>query len=328
MEANYDVNILRNAHNRKLLIARKGDVIFIFIFLAILIIVSSFLDENFLSLYNMKNLVRVWAPVMVATYAQSMIMISMAGVDLSISGIVSLTNCVLATTMTDTFAGWFFPVLLCLGLGLGIGWVNGMLVAKGGQQPIIITLATNTFLLGMSLFILLTPGGHINVGFSKLIMSGLGGGVSVIILAVVTVAVWIMLNRTRFGRQCFAVGGNANAAYSSGIKVNRIKIYAFMTSGVLSAIAGIMLSAIMSSGAAHSGDEYAMRTITAAVVGGVSLLGGRGGIIGCIAGVFIVAIINNILNLVGVSSYYQYVFQGGILLVALAFAAIRETRKS
>jgi ribose/xylose/arabinose/galactoside ABC-type transport system permease subunit len=321
-----ETSVLLNAHNRKLLISRKGDVIFIYIFLIALIIVSSILDENFFGLYNMKNLLRVWAPVIVATYAQSIIMISMAGVDLSISGIVSITNCILATTMADTFAGWLLPVLLCIGIGAGIGWVNGMLVSKGGQQPIIITLATSTFLLGMSLFILLTPGGHINPDFSKVIMNGFGGWTSVIILAIITAAVWIMLNRTRFGRQCFAVGGNPSAAYSSGIKVDRIKIYAFIASGILSSIAGIMLSAIMSSGAAHSGDAYAMRTITAAVVGGVSLMGGKGGIIGCIAGVFVIAVINNILNLVGVPSYYQYVFQGGILLVALAFATIRERR--
>jgi len=329
MGMNHNAHTLSSAHNRKLLIGRKNDVIFIYIFLVVLIIVSSFLDEDFLSLYNMKNLLRVWAPFIVATYAQSMILISMAGVNLSVSGTVSVVNCLCATMMTDApIIGWLGPVLFSMGVGVFIGWVNGMLVAKGRQQPIIITLATDIFLLGLALFILPSPGGHVNQPFSRFMVNGLNGLTPLIFTTLVTVAVWVMLNRTRFGRQCYAVGGNENAAYSSGIKVDRIKIWAFIVSGLLASIGGIMLTALMSSGAAHCGDEYAMRTITAAVVGGVSLMGGRGGIIGCIAGVFILAIINNILNLVGISSYYQYVFQGGILLVALAFAAIRETRKS
>jgi ribose transport system permease protein len=122
------------------------------------------------------------------------------------------------------------------------------------------------------------------------------------------------------------VGGNEVAALSSGIKVDRIKIMAFAISGVLSALSGILLTALLCSGDPHCGDQYAMRTITASVVGGISLMGGRGDIIGSIAGVFILAIINNILNLIGISSYYQYVFQGGILIVALAFAVLREKR--
>ncbi len=321
----YSGDILRSGKYRKMLFKRNGEVIFIIIFLIALIVISTILESNFMTWGNWKNLIRVWAPVIIATFAQNFIIITMAGVDLSISGVVTISNCVCAAMMKQY--GWFLPVILALLIGIGVGALNGILVTKGKQQPIIITLAMNVLLSGLSLFIMPKPGGYVHAGFAKIVIRGAKGLMPIFITVGITVIIWIVFNRTRFGRQCYATGGNEASAYATGIKTDRVKTCAFIMSGFLAAIAGIMLSALMNSADAHSGDQYALRTITAAAVGGTSFAGGRGNILGGIVGVFIVAIINNILNLVGVSSYYQFVFQGVILIIALAFTALRERRK-
>ena len=148
-----------------------------------------------------------------------------------------------------------------------------------------------------------------------------------LILVVATILLWLLLNRTSFGRSIFAIGCNENSAATSGIHVDRIKILAYMLCGVLSALAGVLLTAIMSSGDPLVGVPYTMRIITAVVVGGTSFVGGRGGILGTLAGVFMLSIINNMLNLIGVASYYQYVIQGLVLIIALTISALRSRRR-
>jgi ribose/xylose/arabinose/galactoside ABC-type transport system permease subunit len=159
-------------------------------------------------------------------------------------------------------------------------------------------------------------------------MSGNFAGIPVplLLLIIVTVFMWVLLNKTRFGSSVYAIGGNEDAAYSTGIMVGRKKVTVYIISGFLSALAGIFLSSQMYSGDPRVGVNLTMTSITTVVVGGTMLSGGKGGIIGSLAGVFILVIINNLLNLINVSSFYQYVLQGGILILAIAIGSIKTRR--
>ena len=145
-------------------------------------------------------------------------------------------------------------------------------------------------------------------------------------VAAITAAVWLVINRTGFGRSLMAVGGSEQAAESSGIPVARTKILAFVASGLLTAVAAVCITAYTTSGNPLVGEAYTQRSITTAVVGGAALAGGRCSVVGCLAAVLIMGIINNLLNLLGMVAYYQYVMQGVILVAALAVSAIRIKR--
>lgn len=313
------------SHNQRLLLKRKSDVIAIYLFMIFMCVAVSVLEPTFLTSINLRNVINASVSLCVAAFAQLLIIL-LGGVDLSVGAIISVSNVICATMMTDTAYGWLMPVAVSLAAGCAAGVCNGLLVAKGKQQAIIATLATSTVISGIALLILPTPGGYIHSGFAKFLNRGLGKMAPLLAILVISALMWLLLNRTVFGRQLLAVGGNEQAARSAGIRTERVKFFAFVLSGILSALAGIFISAYITSGDPVVGSQYSQRTITAAVVGGASLSGGKGSVIGCIAGVLIIGIINNMLNLLGVSSYYQYISQGAVLIFALALSAARARR--
>ena len=316
-----DILLLKS--NRKHLWQRKADVVVVWLFTLLLMLVASRLDANFLNLRNLNNLVSIWLPMALAAYAQTFVIL-MGGLDLSSGSVISLSSVICATTMTTW--GIVPSVAVALLAGAAIGLLNGLLITKGRQQPMIVTLSTQTIFAGVSLLILDKPGGKIDIDFARLVVYGFSKRMPLLILVVASVLLWLVLNRTVYGRSIFAIGGSESSAMSTGIAVDRVKIYTYILSGAVSALSGVLLSAIMSSGDPLAGAQSTMRTITAAVVGGTAFIGGKGGIVGTFAGVFLLAIINNILNLIGMPSYYQYVAQGLILIAALTISAIR-TRK-
>ena len=312
-------------HNQKLLIQRKSDVIFIYLFMFLMCFVVALMEETFFTSLNIRNVINASVSLCVAAFAQLLIVL-LGGVDLSVGAIISASNVICASMMKDTPNGWILAVLVSLAFGLVAGICNGLLVAKANQQAIIATLATSTVISGIALFIMPTPGGYIHSGFAKFLNRGCAKLTPVIVIVVLSTLMWLLLNRSAFGRQIFAVGGNEQAARSAGIRTDRVKFFAFVLAGVLSALAGVFISAYITSGDPVVGSQYSQRTITAVVVGGASLAGGRGSVIGCIAGVLIISIINNMLNLLGVSSYYQYISQGVVLIIALAISAAKTKR--
>lgn len=306
---------------------RKSQVIFIYAFLVILMIVAGGLDSSFLTVENFQNLLTTALPYLLVSFAQTFVILT-GGIDLSGGAMVSLSSVICATLFADRPELFAVTLLISLISGLLLGVLNGILVTKGHVQPIIVTLSTQVIIQGIALMVLDSPGGTVNADFSAAV-NGLVGAIPVPLLLGIaaTAIIWIVLNRSRFGHSVFAIGGNENAAYSSGIPVVKIKIIVYAVAGVLSALAGVMLAARMYSGDPTVGVNMTNNSITTAVVGGTSLAGGKGGIIGNLAGVFILIIINNILNLIGVSSFYQYVVQGGILILALAVSSIRARRQ-
>lgn len=317
--------ILSSGRNRRLLLKRKSDVVFIYVFLLVFIIAANLINSRFGSTRNIRNLLISNFGLLFAAYAQ-MFVVVLGGVDLSVGSVISLTNVLCITLINDNPATWFLAAAVSLAAGAGVGLVNGLLVVHGGLQPLIATLATQTFFAGVALWIMPGPSGTLPGALCKFVTKGWNYAFPMILAVIVTVAVWLLLNRTSFGRSILATGGSENSARSSGIPVGTVKIKTFILSGLIAAFAGLFISAFATSGNPLIGEAYSQRSITAAVVGGASLAGGRGSVIGCIAAAGILGIISNILNLTGTSSYYQYVLQGVLLIAALTISALRANK--
>lgn len=318
--------ILHSKHDQKLLFKRKSEVVFVYVFLLLFIIAAIFLSDRFLMERNLKNLIISNIGLLFVTYGQLFIVI-LGGVDLSVGSVISLTNVICVRLITEAPASWALALVVCLAMGVGVGLINGLLVVKGNMQPIIATLATQTFFAGLALYIMPGPEGILPSDLCRFITKGWNYIFPVLLVTLVSILIWLLFNRTRFGRSALAVGGNEQSAKSSGIAVGTIKVKSFVVTSLMAVMAGLFISAYATSGSPLLGEAYSQRSITAAVVGGAALSGGKGSVIGCIAAAGILGIINNLLNLRGVSSYYQYVMQGVILILALALSAVRTGRK-
>lgn len=325
MKKKENTSLLSSRHNRQLFIKRKTDVILVYVFLLVMVLFAVFVTDTFIKPRNLKNLFAANVGLLLVTFAQ-LFVIALGGVDLSVGSVISLVNVVIITLMDENPTSWVVAFAAALAIGAAVGLMNGLLVVKGNMQPIIATLATQTVFAGVALFVMDIPGGTMPSVLSKFISKGWNYLFPLLYVAVVTAVVWIVVNRTRFGRNILAVGGNAQAAECSGISVAVTKIGAFMVSGILAAIAGICITAYTTSGNPLVGEPYTQRSITTAVVGGALLAGGRCSVLGCLAAVLIMGIINNLLNLLGIVAYYQYVLQGVILVAALAVSAIRSRK--
>lgn len=317
--------ILTNRRNRGMLLRRKSDVLMVFLVLILLVFYAGSASEVFLKPRNLKNLFASNVGLLLVTYAQIFV-VALGGVDLSVGSVISVVNVTLITMLTKNPNNWPVAFLVAIAIGAGIGLINGLLVVKGNMQPIIATLATQTSFAGIALLIMNIPGGTMPSDLAKFIAKGWDFKFPLLYVFVITAVVWIIFNRTGFGRSILAVGGSEQAAECTGIKVAQTKLLAFVASGVLSAIAAICITAYTTSGNPLVGEQYTQRSITTAVVGGALLAGGKVSVIGCIAATLIMGIINNMLNMLNIVAYYQYVIQGLILVAALAISAIRSKK--
>ena len=316
---------LLSKHNLRLLYKRKSEVVIVYVIFFALILFASLSSAVFWGTRNLRNLLISNIGLLLITYAQ-LIVITLGGVDLSVGSIISMVNVAAVTLMTDSVGSWILISILCLIIGVGIGIINGLLVVKGNIQSIIATLATQTIFAGTALLIMSSPKGTLPSELCQFFTRGWGYLFPFLLVIVMTVLIWILMFRTNFGRAIFAVGGSEQAAECSGIRVGRTKIMAFAVSGLISAVAALYISFYSTSGNPLIGESYTQRSITTAVVAGATLVGGKSSVIGCFAAVGIMGIINNLLNLMHVSSYYQFVIQGVILILALAFSAIRSRK--
>lgn len=305
---------------------KHSHTVVIYLFLAALMFLVSVFNEDFLTLGNFKNLLRSSFPLLMAALGQTLIILT-GGIDLSLGGIVALCNVVCVLTMNpDTSWGYIPALAAAMAAGLACGALNGILVTRGRLAPIIVTIGTTAVFDGMALLLMPNPGGSVHRGFAKFLTRGMSGAVPFLLFILILCLVRGLANSTPYGKALRAIGGNENAAYSTGIRVGKIKFQAYCFAGMLCAIAGIFLSAQMNSADATIGKNYAMNAITATVVGGTAMTGAVGDPLGTVAGVFIISIINNMLNLFGVSSFYQFICQGLILIAALSLSALHKRR--
>jgi inositol transport system permease protein len=298
----------------------------IFFILVILFVVCSIFVDGFFTQANLANVFRQIAVTTILALGATFVII-LGHINVAYGSEIALTGCVACMVMvsSDSLA---LAVLAALVLGLFIGCVNGLVITKFGIPAFIMTLAVTTVARGSAL--LLTKGAPITGMGEIFLVIGQGNigfiPVSVIILLILFVITWVLLNKTAFGRHIFAIGGNENAAIASGIKTKQVVIKAFVLDGLLTAIAGVVLMSRINSGQPAAGISYEFDAITAVVVGGTSLSGGAGSLVGTIIGAVIVGIINNVQNLLSVNTYWQQIVKGLIILFAVILDVISKRR--
>lgn len=294
-------------------IYRKYGTILIFIGIFIL---ASILSPTFLTEANLTNVLRQVVVVSLLACGVTFIII-LGHIDVSLGSVLALCG-VLAASVMATTGSASLAIMAGVAVGILTGIVNGFVITFFRIPSFIMTLAMTTVARGL---VLLYTGGSPVTGLGNFKVIGQGSlgpvPISVIILAVVIVASWILLNKTKFGRYVYAVGGNERAALASGINPDSVVVKAFIFNGILCAIAGIVLMSRINSGQPAGGVGYEFDAITAVVVGGTSLMGGTGTITGTIIGSMIIGVINNILNLMNVSSYWQQIIKGLIIAIAV-----------
>ncbi len=249
-----------------------------------------------------------------------MFVIISGGIDLSVGSIVALSGVVAATYAHPGEYPLIVPIILAVAVGAIVGLVNGAGVAYGGLPPFIITLGTMTIVRGVAL---IAANGQPVFNVTKEFEAAAGGFVLekipnlVIYYVVITLVLAFVLTRTVFGRRVYAVGGNETAARVSGINVDKIKIAVYTLSGFLAGIAGFLLASRIISGNPTSGQAYELDAIAAVVIGGVSMSGGSGKWYGTVIGALMIAIISNGLDILNVSSHFQLIIKGLIIIVAV-----------
>lgn len=290
-----------------------------FLGLILLIIMISVLNPAFLDLSNLLNLLRQISINGLIAFGMTFVILT-GGIDLSVGSILALSSAFIALLITSGVDP-ILAIIIGVVIGFILGVVNGVFVTKGNMAPFIATLATMTIFRGLTLVV--TDGNPItNLGDNYLFQlfgKGYFFGVPVpaVTMTIVFIVLFILLHKTIFGRHTYAIGGNEIASKISGIKVNRVKILIYGISGLMSALAGAILTSRLNSAQPTAGTAYELDAIAAVVLGGTSLTGGKGRIVGTLIGVLIIGVLNNGLNLLGVSSFYQQVVKGVVILIAV-----------
>lgn len=290
----------------------------------ILFLISIFfgvLNNNFFSLFNIQNIFKQSSINGLLAFGMTFVIL-IGCIDLSVGSILALTGYFISIMLVTFKLPIFLVILLGLGLGSFLGGLNGILVGKTKLQPFIATLVTMTIYRGITLIVSNgEPVRNINniSPFMKYINKGIifNLPISMIVYLGVFIVLWVLLGKTIFGKHLYATGGNEEAARLSTVPTKKIKIIAYSISGFLSALAAILYVARYNSIYPKAGQGAELDAIAAVVIGGTSMSGGKGKILGTLIGALIIGILNNGLNLLGVSSYYQEVIKGVVILLAV-----------
>ena len=298
------------------------------IILVVFALVLGLVNPTFLQLSNIVNILNQ-SSVNALLAAGLTIVILTGGIDISVGSILGFAGAVAAVMLGADLSVWLVVPITIL-IGVAAGSLNGLFISRWRLQPMIVTLASLSIFRGATY--LVTNGSPITV--NSVPFNFIGGGslfgvipMPVILMVVVFAACYYLLTRTPFGRHIYAVGGNEDAAYLSGVSVRRTKLFAYALSGAGAAIAGIVVTARLTSAQPLSGQSYELDAIAAAVIGGTSLKGGTGRILLTVVGALIIGMLNNALNLLNVPSYYQTIVKGVVILIAVLVDAAEARQK-
>jgi ribose transport system permease protein len=295
-------------------IIEKYRVLLIFI---VLCLIAGILSDVFFTMNNVMNVLRQVSIVAIIASGMTLVIL-IAGIDLSVGAVMAFSGAILAGVLT---AGLPLPVaiLAALGIGLLFGIFNGFVVANFGVPSFIVTLATMVIARGMTL--VYTNGYPLVISHEtyRYVGSGnfLGIPIPIIIMFFIFGFMYWMLKYTSFGRYIYAIGGNEETAVLSGINVKRIKIAVFGLAGLLSALSATIYTSRLMSAQPNAGTGIELDAIAAVIIGGTSLAGGRGGVTGTLIGALIMGVLDNVLNLMNVSPFYQSIAKGFVILIAV-----------
>jgi len=340
MKNNPKFSDLAQSERIKLLLSKYAIVIAFFALVTIMAIAR---PAHFLSMRNMLNILRQTAVIGVVTVGMTFVLIS-GGIDLSVGSVSAVAGIVAAylaapggpamartgytrvegVTAALAEAATFpliAPVLAAVLVGAAFGLINGIFVAKGGIAPFIVTMGMMTIARGIAL---ISSGGgqlpYLTDGFKAIGRGNLLGIPYLgIILVMVTILASFVLKRTLFGRHVYAVGGNETAAHTSGVRVDWVKISVYIISGMCAGFAGMLLASRTAVGSPQAGVGYELDAIAGCVIGGVSLAGGVGNVWGSLLGVLFIAVMGNGMDMIGLTSYYQSIAKGAIIILAVLY---------
>ncbi|WP_050606098.1 ABC transporter permease [Ruegeria sp. 6PALISEP08] len=288
------------------------------VLIAAIIIVMSNVNPYFLSFSNFRAVAVGMAPTAIIVIGMAILLAS-GGFDLSVGSVMALSSTVVAMLL---LTGMPIPLAVLCGLVLGgiVGVVNGLLVTGLGINPLIATLGTMSIARGIAL--VLTEGFSVSslpATFAWIGKADIGGFPVIVLFTILLVVLFdLAVRHTRFFRQVYFIGANEKAAMLSGIHVTRVRIILYALTGILAALAGVLLASRLMSGTPTAGNGIELQVLAAAVIGGASLRGGEGTILGAFLGVVFVALINNTMTMLAVSIYWQMIVIGGVLVTAVA----------
>lgn len=284
-------------------------------------IIISIMSPRFLTSSNLLNVFRQTSINAIIAAGMTFVILT-SGIDLSVGSTLGFSGAVAASMLANGQSA-LLSILVAIGIGALAGIFNGIIITKGKVQPFIATLATMILLRGATLVFtdgrpIAVAGEHISKFFSMLGPGRIFGiPIPVIIMIIIFAICYYILTQTKLGRHIYAVGGNEEAARLSGVNTDRVKILAYTVSGILAAVAGIVMTSRLSSAQPTAGDGYELDAIAAVVLGGTSLTGGQGSVLGTIIGALIMGILNNALNLMDVQSYYQMIVKAIVIFLAV-----------
>lgn len=300
----------------------------IIIAFVLLCVILTFASEYFLTTKNILNVLRQTSINGILAMGMTLVVLT-KGIDLSVGSVLALAGIVAASLATGADpAPAYVAVLAGLAVGLACGLANGLIVGRLAVPPFVATLGMLSVARGLTyIYSDGMPVSNLSPSFLALGQERiLGIPVPVYVFAIVFVCLWILLNKTTYGRYIYAVGGNEKSARTAGINTRRIIISVYVLAGMLAGLSGLVLTARTTAGLPQAGVAYELDAIAAVVIGGTSLNGGIGTVRGTLFGALIIGVINNGLDLMGVSSFYQQVVKGCIIVCAVMLDPARRVR--
>ena len=296
----------------------KGEIRLFGVLLALMLALS-LISDRFLTVDNLTNV--LWSVCLIGIMATGAIYAPVTGgIDLSVGSMAALAGILANVFMNTLGMNWIAAILLTLMIGALIGWVNGIVTTKFLVPAFIVTMAAKTYLFGLAMLIsngdqitIMEPKPFLAIGVGKL----LGIPIPIYIMVFLVIVSHVLLMHTVFGRRAIAVGANEVSAKLTGVNPDRTRIIVYTISGVTATIAGIVMASLTQQAYAMNASGYELDVITAIVVGGTSLMGGNGSVIGALIGAVMVGFINNGLNLLDMPSAYHPIATGIVILAAL-----------
>ena len=289
----------------------------VYVALVFVVLLSAMLSPSFFKFSNILNVLRAAAVLGIVSIGQTVVILG-GGIDLSVGAVMGTVAIFISELTGGKDDTVLFAIVVCLLIGVIVGWMNGLLIAKRNIPPFVATLGMLIFVEG------------IRFAYTKGIISGRPAPfvrqlaaivgpipIPVVIMVILAIIVGVVLKKTPFGRQLYATGGNREAARFSGINVERVSIVTYVMCGLFAAIAGLVLSGYIGYGDRYLGRGFDLDSIAAVVVGGTSFAGGRGGIGGTIAGVLLLTALFNIVFMLNLQVHYQLIIKGVVIIGAV-----------
>jgi ribose transport system permease protein len=302
----------------------RQPALFALVLLVLSLTINLILQPNMFARETLNSNMRVFLPIILMAIGQAIVIVG-GGIDISVGGIVSIVNTVLATRvgLEGSPAEMWRYIFISLLIGLLAGSINGFFIAYLRLQPIITTYATSFLYTGLALFILPNPGGGIPASIAALYRDTTPLNLPLAFYVIgIFLLIWFYISSTRYGRFLFAVGGKPEAAYETAVPVTTVQFSTYVISGLMAAFSGIAITMLSGSGNGEIGGPMTLNSITAVVIGGNAMSGGVGGVAGPVMGAITLGIIQNIISFANIDTWWETLVKATIIVVALAAPGI------